>query len=86
MLRRNVPPPFEAQDFASAKLGPFSGLLSRPELAAAIAKSERTLQRWEALRLGPPVTRVGQTPYYREESIREWLLGNERSTKRRLRR
>lgn len=50
-----------------------SGYLSQEELAREINVTVRTVQRWEAQRLGPPITRVGGRPMYRKESVREWL-------------
>jgi|GEM_PF-3232675 len=57
---------------------PLQGYLSRPALARRLGKSERTIQRWDNLREGPPVVHVGKTAYYRELAVREWLLNRER--------
>ena len=50
---------------------------TRPELAAELGKSERTLERWERLRIGPPVTRLGITPLYNIKGARTWLRAQE---------
>jgi ribosome-binding protein aMBF1 (putative translation factor) len=57
-----------------------AGFLSRTELAEELGKSERTLERWEAQRSGPPITRIGHTPFYKIESVREWLRSREQRT------
>ena len=56
---------------------PLAGYLSRQALAKGLGKSERTIQRWGNLRDAPPVVRLGRTAYYREESVRDWLLNRE---------
>ena len=48
------------------------------ELAEELGKSERTLERWRNQRIGPPVTRLGDKPFYRKESTKQWLLSLER--------
>ncbi len=37
------------------------GFLTKADLAQQFGKSERTLDRWAALRTGPPRTVIGQT-------------------------
>jgi ribosome-binding protein aMBF1 (putative translation factor) len=54
-----------------------AGFLSRAELAAQLGKSERTLERWEEQKIGPPITKLGQTPYYKIDSVQEWLRTRE---------
>jgi predicted DNA-binding transcriptional regulator AlpA len=53
------------------------GFLRREELAQQFGLSPRTIDRWEALRAGPPRVRVGRTILYRIEAVREWLLSRE---------
>ena len=60
---------------AAAKL--LDEYFTRAELAAEFGKSERTLERWERLRIGPPVTRLGITPIYNKEGSRAWLRAQE---------
>jgi hypothetical protein len=55
-----------------------SGYLSRAALAKQINRSVRTLERWEALREGPPVTHMGRDPFYRIDAVKEWLKSCER--------
>jgi len=51
--------------------------VTRAEIAKSLNKSERTLERWESRRIGPPVTRIGKTPYYQKESAKKWLRSQE---------
>lgn len=50
---------------------------TREQFAEELDISPRTAARWEMLRIGPPVTRIGRTPYYRKLSTREWLRARE---------
>ena len=52
---------------------PLAGFTPRAELAKQIGRSERTLARWERLRIGPPVTRIGRLILYDDEEFRAWL-------------
>jgi predicted DNA-binding transcriptional regulator AlpA len=54
------------------------GFLRREELAQQFGLSPRTICRWEALRIGPPRVSVGRTILYNIESVREWLVSQER--------
>jgi predicted DNA-binding transcriptional regulator AlpA len=49
------------------------GFLRREELAQQLGLSPRTIDRWQALRLGPPRVCVGRTVLYRVEAVRRWL-------------
>lgn len=49
------------------------------EAAEALGLSTRTLVRWGQLRKGPPVTRIGRRTLYRKDSVREWLLEQEKA-------
>lgn len=60
-----------------------SDYLSRDDLARQLNRTIRTLERWESLRIGPPITRIGKTPMYHVESVREWLRNQEQKTRRR---
>ena len=51
--------------------------LTPAELADELHKSERTIARWDGLRIGPPKTVIGKKPYYRREGVRQWLLRQE---------
>jgi hypothetical protein len=57
--------------------GVLDNYLSRPHAAAQLGKHTRTLERWERLRIGPAVVRIGKSPMYRREAIRDWLLKQE---------
>jgi predicted DNA-binding transcriptional regulator AlpA len=63
------------------------GFLRREQLAQLFGLSPRTIDRWEALRIGPPRVCVGRTILYNIESVREWLRSREQPpfpSKRRL--
>jgi hypothetical protein len=53
------------------------GFLRREELARQLGCSPRTIDRWQALRKGPPRVCVGRTILYNIESVREWLRSRE---------
>jgi len=56
------------------------GFLRREELAHQFGLSPRTIDRWEALRIGPPRVSVGRTILYNMQSVREWLVAQERQS------
>ena len=49
------------------------GYLTRADLAQQFDKSQRTLDRWAAQRIGPPRTVIGQTVLYAVEDVQGWL-------------
>ena len=51
--------------------------LPRREAAAELEVCERTLDRWQKLGAGPPVTRVGRDVFYRRSSSLSWLAAQE---------
>jgi hypothetical protein len=51
-------------------------------LAAMLDVSPRTLERWHALRLGPPRTTIGRLVLYRRDSVAEWLHSREDRARR----
>jgi hypothetical protein len=53
------------------------GFLRREELARQFGLSCRTIDRWEALRIGPPRICVGRTILYQAQSVREWLVSRQ---------
>jgi hypothetical protein len=64
-----------------------SDYFTEKKLAAEIKKSPRTVRKWRREGIGPPVTWIGQTPYYRIVAAREWLVSAEkRSVRDRARR
>lgn len=53
--------------------------MTTEELAAELKLNKRTLDRWDALGIGPPRTRVGRTVFYRRSSVQKWLSAQEQS-------
>jgi len=53
------------------------GLLSQADLASQLQVSIRTLNRWHALRKGPPRIKVGGFIGYRRDALQKWLQANE---------
>ena len=51
--------------------------LTIKDLAAELGVTRRTLNRWNQLREGPPITMIGGRIFYRREAVREWLLSRE---------
>lgn len=51
--------------------------LTRPELAAELDVSERTIGRWDNAGVGPPRTVLGKRPLYRREGVTQWLRDRE---------
>jgi helix-turn-helix protein len=51
--------------------------LTKQELAAELGRNMRTLDRWEALGIGPPRTLLGRKILYRRMSVRRWLAAQE---------
>ena len=57
--------------------------LSQPEAATQLHKSRRTLQRWEREKYGPPVTRIGNSPFYDIPNLMKWLAAQREDRPRR---
>jgi hypothetical protein len=55
-----------------------SEFLTKEGLAAELRRNPRTLDRWEALGMGPPRTYVGRKILYRRASVQKWLVAQER--------
>jgi phage terminase Nu1 subunit (DNA packaging protein) len=51
--------------------------LTKEELAAELGRNMRTLDRWEALGIGPPRTLLGRKILYRRMSVQRWLAAQE---------
>ncbi len=68
-----------------AKTNVLDGYVTRQGFAKQIGKTVRTLDRWEALRIGPPRVQCGRLVLYRVEAVREWLNGREQRTQMRRR-
>ena len=54
-----------------------SQYLTKEQCARALGVPTRTLNRWHALRKGPPRTRAGRRVLYRMSGITQWLEHNE---------
>jgi len=54
-----------------------SDYLTQKEAAAELKVTDRTLDRWQRLREGPPVTRLGRRILYRRSSLQAWLCARE---------
>lgn len=51
--------------------------MTRPELAVHLGVCERTLIRWCDRGEGPPMTKLGQRPLFRRQSVEAWLAARE---------
>ena len=56
-----------------------SEYLTKEELAAELRRNVRTLDRWAALDVGPPRTRIGRMILYRRTSVQKWLAEQEQT-------
>jgi hypothetical protein len=54
-----------------------SDYFTQKEAAAELKITERTLDRWQRLREGPPITKLGRRILYRRSSLQAWLLARE---------
>jgi hypothetical protein len=54
-----------------------SEFLTKEQLAAELQRNARTLDRWDALGVGPPRTHVGRQVLYRRASVERWLAAQE---------
>jgi hypothetical protein len=56
--------------------------LTEKELAIEIGRSVRHIKRWRTQGLGPPFCRIGRTPVYRVEAVRDWIRSHEKQMPR----
>ena len=56
--------------------------ISEAELAKQLSKSQRTLQRWRRLRIGPAWTTIGNSTLYTREGVAQWLRSLEHRPQR----
>jgi hypothetical protein len=54
-----------------------SEFLTKEQLAMELQRNPRTLDRWHALGVGPPRTKLGRKIFYRRSSLQKWLLAQE---------
>jgi predicted DNA-binding transcriptional regulator AlpA len=52
--------------------------MTRAELALELHVTTETLCRWNSRRHGPVPTRIGRSVFYRRETVRQWILAQER--------
>jgi hypothetical protein len=64
------------------KTGVLANYLSVEELAAELDVTPVTLWHWRRRGMGPPVTRLGNMPYFRREAVEQWLLRCEKKMPR----
>jgi hypothetical protein len=58
----------------------------QPEtLAAELDVCTKTLDRWKALGIGPPVTKIGRKTYYSRTGVTVWLQEQEQESSARKR-
>lgn len=62
-----------------------SDYIREKALAAQLNKSVRTLERWRRERIGPPVTLIGGTCWYRVKTVIRWLQDQEQKPLKPLR-
>ena len=55
-----------------------TGFLTKQQLAGELGCEVRTLDRWDALGIGPPRTKIGRKILYRRSSIQKWLTAQEK--------
>ncbi|MCI0724913.1 MAG: hypothetical protein L0338_39010 [Acidobacteria bacterium] len=53
------------------------GYVTPAQLARLLRRSRRTLDRWHALRIGPPRVQVGRLILYRRDPVEQWLGSRE---------
>jgi hypothetical protein len=59
-----------------------SEFFTKEELAAELQKNPRTLDRWDALGVGPARTHVGRKVLYKRASVQKWLAAQEQPASR----
>ena len=73
----DAPQPYTLPDVPQPQPNFFQDFLSREGLARQLNTTTRTLDRWEALRIGPPRIVVQGFVYYRVAAVRSWLEKHE---------
>ena len=62
---------------SSAKHRLTENLLTQAELAEALGKSPRTIQRWRKARRAPPAIVIGNSTFFKIQSVQAWLDDHE---------
>ncbi len=52
--------------------------LTQEEAASELRVCRRTLDRWQRLNEGPPITKIGRRVLYRRSSVQAWLREREK--------
>ena len=60
----------------------FPDLITPAELADEFGVTIRTLQDWDARRIGPPRIKIAKCVFYRRSRVLAWLEANERESVR----
>lgn len=69
----------------TANNNPFDDYATKAEFCEMVPGgpiSERTADRWHALRVGPPRVKCGRKILYPKQGVREWLESRTQSTLR----
>ena len=56
---------------------PMDMLIPRATVAESLGVCEHTLRLWERHGRGPRAMRIGRRVYYRDVTLRRWLIGQE---------
>lgn len=56
---------------------PLSNYFTREELAEALGRTTKTLDRWDLNGLGPPRVQLGRLVFYHKKTVEKWLRERE---------
>lgn len=59
--------------------------LTRGQLAEALGRSTRTLDRWQVQKVGPPRLKIGKLIIYSRERVQHWLDQQEQTDNKKVR-
>lgn len=59
--------------------------LTRGQLAEALGRSTRTLDRWQVQKVGPPRLKIGKLIIYSRERVQRWLEQQEQTDNKKVR-
>jgi hypothetical protein len=57
----------------------YEGHLTKPQMAKAIGRDQRTLDNWHRKRIGPPRIKFGGVVLYNIDSFKKWLVAQEQA-------